>query len=409
MINYFETKSQPITLFMVLRAYKEVRANKGSGGVDKMTWEELDSNPFKYLYKLWNRLSSGSYFPQPVKEVEIKKKDGGIRKLGIPTLLDRIAQQVVRAYLEAKLDPLFHSDSYAYRKGYSAHQAISKAQERILNHDWVIDLDIRKFFDTIDHELMLKALKHYCKDKWVHLYVKRWLKAGIVTKAGIEIDSMTGTPQGGVISPLLANLFLHVAFDRWMQQTHPDKPFERYADDIVVHCKTDKQSKYVLKQIVQRLIKCKLTLHSEKTKIVNLRGISKEKYPRSFDFLGYTILPKWTFLKSSQRYKLMPKATMSRQSKSSVFEKLRKMQIHKIRKPIEKLAEELRPVLQGVINYYCKFGVYYTYRFWYQVNQRLLKWVNWEKGLGLGKAIRWLREVWKRSPNLFPHWKLVHP
>jgi group II intron reverse transcriptase/maturase len=409
MIDYFETKSQPITGFMVLQAYKEVRANKGSGGVDDMTWEALDFNIVKYVHLLWNRLSSGSYFPKPVKEVEIKKKDGGIRKLGIPTLLDRIAQQVVRTYLEPKLDPLFHPDSYAYRRGRKAHQAIATAQERTLNHDWVIDLDISKFFDTIDHELMMKALKHYCKDKWVLMYVERWLKAGIVTKEGKYIDSLTGTPQGGVISPLLANLFLHVAFDSWMRQNHPDKPFERYADDIVVHCKSDKQAKFVLKQIQKRLSKCKLTLHSVKTKIVNLRGISKEKYPRSFNFLGYTILPKWMFLKNSQRYKLIPRAVMSKQSQSSVFEKLRKMQIHKRRKPIEKLAEDLRPVLQGVMNYYCKFGVYYSYRFWYQVNQRLLKWVKWEKGLHITKAIRWLREVWKRSPNLFPHWKLVHP
>jgi len=394
---------------MVLRAYKEVQANKGSGGVDNITWEELDSNIVKYVHLLWNRLSSGSYFPQPVKEVEIKKKDGGIRKLGIPTLLDRIAQQVVRAYLEPKLDPLFHPNSYAYRKEHNAHQAIAKAQERTLNHDWVIDLDISKFFDTIDHELMLKALKHYCKANWVLMYAERWLKAGIVTKDGKLSDRQTGTPQGGVISPLLANLFLHVAFDSWMQQTHPDKPFERYADDVVVHCKSDKQAKFVLNQIRKRLSKCKLTLHIEKTKIVNLRGTSKEKYPRSFNFLGYTILPKWVFLKKSQRYKLIPMAVMSKESQSSVFEKLRKMQIHKRRKPIEKLAEDLRPVLQGEMNYYCKFGIYYTYRFWYQVNQRLLKWVKWEKGLSLGKAIHWLREEWKRRPNLFPHWKLVHP
>jgi len=409
MIDYHETKSQPVSRYMVLQAYKEVRANKGSGGVDEMTWAELESKLSQNIYLLWNRLSSGSYFPKPVKQVEIKKKDGGIRKLGVPTLLDRIAQQVVRAYLEPKLDPLFHSDSYAYRKGRNAHQAIAKAQERSFNHDWILDLDIQKFFDTIDHELMLKALKHYCNEPWVLMYVKRWLKAGIVTKEGMYTDSLTGTPQGGVISPLLANLFLHVAFDRWMQQNHPDKPFERYADDIVVHCKTDKQAKYMLGKISQRLKKCKLALHPDKTKILNLRGKSENKYPRSCNFLGFRLKPMHTFVKKSQKFRTIPMAIMSRQARSSVLEKLRKMQIHKRRKPIEQLADDLRPVLQGVINYFCKISAVYTWSLWYQVNQKLLKWVKWEKGLSLTKAIRWLREVWKRNPKLFPHWKLAHP
>jgi len=409
MIDYHETKSQPITRYMVLQAYREVRANKGSGGVDEMTWTDLDSKLPENIYLLWNRLSSGSYFPKPVKQVEIAKKDGGIRKLGIPTLLDRIAQQVVRAYLEPKLDPLFHSDSYAYRKGRNAHQAVAKAQERSFNHDWILDLDIRKFFDTIDHELMLKALQHYCNESWVLMYVERWLKAGIITKEGMYTDSLTGTPQGGVISPLLANLFLHVVFDKWMQQNHPDKPFERYADDIVVHCKTDKQAKYMLSKIGSRLKQCKLTLHSEKTKIVNLRGRSEKKYPRKCNFLGFTLKPVHTFVKKSQKFRTIPMAVMSREAKSRVLKKLCKMQLHKRRKPIERLADDLRPVLQGVINYFCKANSVYTWSFWYAVNQKLLKWVKWEKGLSLTKAIYWLRSVWKRNPKLFPHWKLAHP
>lgn len=394
---------------MVLQAYETVRANKGSGGVDEMTWEELDSNRAKYLYKLWNRLSSGSYIPMPVKEVEIKKKDGGVRKLGIPTLLDRIAQQVVRAQLEPQLDPLFHNDSYAYRKERSAHQAIAIAQKRCMTFDWVLDLDIKKFFDTIDHELMLKALSHYCKDKWVLMYVERWLKAGIITKEGQAINRLTGTPQGGVISPLLANLFLHVTFDSWMKEHHPDKPFERYADDIVVHCKTLRQSKFMRWQIEKRLEECKLTLHPEKTKIVNLRGISTEKYPRKFDFLGYTIKPVWTYVKSSNKFSLVVMAIMSTKSQSNVLEKIGNMSIHKYRKPIEKIAEKLNPILRGVINYYCKFSNNYTQYLWYRINQKLLKWVMWEKGLGLRAAIKWLKREWKRNPKLFSHWALVHP
>jgi len=394
---------------MVIQAYRKVRANKGSGGVDGMTWEEFESHKSENIYKLWNRLSSGSYYPMPVKEVEIRKKDGGVRKLGIPTLLDRIAQQVVRAYIEPTLDPLFHPDSYAYRKGRNAHQAIETAQKRSMYHDWVLDLDISKFFDTIDHEMMLKALRHYCKDKWVLMYVERWLKAGIITKEDISIDRLTGTPQGGVISPILANLFLHIAFDKWMQKHHPDKPFERYADDIVVHCKTAKQSKLMLKLIRERLSGCKLTLHPEKTKIVNLRGISDEKYPRSYDFLGYTIKPVWAFVKSSQKFRLLIMPVMSKKSQSSVYDKLRKLEIHKHRKPIEQLAEKLRPIFKGVMNYYCKFNSSYTHNFWYSINQKLLKWVRWEKDLGLKASIRWLKLIWKRNPRLFPHWELAHP
>jgi len=409
MTNYFETKSQPITMHMVLKAYENVRANKGSGGVDAMTWEELDSNLMPNLYKLWNRLSSGSYFPMPVKEVEIKKRDGGIRKLGIPTLLDRIAQQVVRSYLEPKLDPLFHNDSYAYRKGKSAHQAIETATNRIWTHDWVLKIDIRKFFDTLDHDLLIKALRHYCPDKWVLMYVERWLKAGVMTREGTYVESESGTPQGGVISPLLANLYLHVSFDAWMQKHHPEKPFERYADDIMVHLKTDKQSWYMLGQIKNRMKACKLTLHPEKTHIVNLRGITQDKYPRSVEFLGYTLKPVWSYIKASNRYKLLVMPIMSKSAQSRIFSELREMKLHKRRKPITELANDLRSYIQGKMNYYCKFNPKRTYRFWYQVNQKLLKWVKWQKGTSLLKSISWLREVWRHNPRLFPHWQLVHP
>jgi len=361
------------------------------------------------LYKLWNRLSSGSYFPMPVKEVEIKKRDGGIRKLGIPTLLDRIAQQVVRSYLEPKLDPLFHNDSYAYRKGKSAHQAIETATNRIWTHDWVLKIDIRKFFDTLDHDLLIKALRHYCPDKWVLMYVERWLKAGVMTREGTYVESESGTPQGGVISPLLANLYLHVSFDAWMQKHHPEKPFERYADDIMVHLKTDKQSWYMLGQIKNRMKESKLTLHPEKTHIVNLRGITQDKYPRSVEFLGYTLKPVWSYIKASNRYKLLVMPIMSKSAQSRIFSELREMNLHKRRKPITELANDLRSYIQGKMNYYCKFNPKRTYRFWYQVNQKLLKWVKWQKGTSLLKSISWLREVWRHNPRLFPHWQLVHP
>ena len=407
MIDYYEIKSQPITRVMVWEAYKKVRANKGSCGTDGMDWEELNSNLNRELYKLWNRLSSGSYFPMPVKEVIIKKKQGGARKLGVPTLLDRIAQQVVKTHLEPLLEPHFHKNSFGYRPSKSSHQAVAEAERNTFNHDFAIDLDIKSFFDTIDHELLMKALRFYCKDKWILLYVNRWLKAGIVKQGGSRIDRLTGTPQGGVISPLLANLFLHISFDKWMEKYHPEKPFERYADDIVVHCKTEKQVKFVLKQIQHRLNNCKLNLHPEKTKVINLRGIAERKYPKSYDFLGFTIRPNWC--KINNRMLLMPSIFISKKSESSVLKKFREMEIHKRRKPIEVIAKEMKPVIQGIINYYCKFSVGHTRYIWKQLNARILKWVKWEKGLYKYAAVKWLKEKYRQSPALFPHWKLVHP
>jgi group II intron reverse transcriptase/maturase len=343
----------------------------------------------------------------PVKEVTIKKKQGGKRKLGVPTIIDRIAQQVVKTHLEPKVEPLFHNSSYGYRPSRNCHQAVAQAERSAFNHDFVIDLDIKSFFDTIDHELLMKAVRFYCKDKWILLYVERWLKSGIVQQDGNQIDRLTGTPQGGVISPLLANIFMHVTFDKWMENNHPEKPFERYADDVVVHCKTEKQAIFVLKQIRQRLSFCKLSVHPGKTKIVNLRGTAKKKYTKSFDFLGFTIRPHWC--KINGRMLLVPSIFISAKSKSSVLEKFRDLQIHKRRKPIEEIAKELRPIIQGVINYYCKFSIGHTRNIWNQLNARLLKWVKWEKGLYKMASIRWLQKKYKELPSLFPHWKWVHP
>jgi group II intron reverse transcriptase/maturase len=407
MIDYYEIKSQPITRVMVLQAYKKVRANKGSGGVDDMDWEWLDNNLKTELYKLWNRLTSGSYFPMPVKEVSIKKKGGGERKLGIPTLLDRIAQQVAKTHFERILEPHFHNSSFGYRPARNCHQAVEQANRNTYDHDFVIDMDIKGFFDTIDHDLLMKAVRFYCQDKWILLYVERWLKAGIVQQDSTYIDRLTGTPQGGVISPLLANLFLHVGFDKWMEINHPEKPFERYADDVVVHCKTEKQAIFMLKRIGERLQKCKLKLHPVKTKIVNVRGRSEKKYPKSYDFLGFTIRPHW--VKVNGKMMLMPSMFMSRKSKNSVVEKFKEWNIHKRRKPLEVIASELRPIIQGIINYYCKFSANHTREIWNQLNTRLLKWVKWEKGLYKMASIRWLRKKYTEFPLLFPHWKLVNP
>lgn len=406
MIDYYETKSQPITRKMVWHAYQKVKSNKGSFGVDKMDWVALDSKLKFHLYKLWNRLSSGSYFPEAVREVTIKKKSGGERKLGIPTLLDRIAQEVVKTHLERIVEPQFHDSSFGYRPNRSCHQAVERATHQAFTHNWLIDLDIKSFFDTIDHELLMKAVKHYCNDKWVLLYVQRWLTAGIVQQDGCYVDRISGTPQGGVISPLLANIFLHVTFDKWMEQYHGGKPFERYADDIVVHCKSERQALYLLKEIRQRFMNCKLKVHDGKTRIVNIRGSSEQKYPKKFDFLGFTIEPHYTRVKGGV-CKVLPRSVISKHSISSVLEKFKA--IHKKRVSIEELAHELNPVIRGVINYYCKFWSYHTQSLWRALNKRLQKWVRWEKNLYVMASVRWLKTKFAERPGLFAHWKLVRP
>jgi RNA-directed DNA polymerase len=406
MIDYYETKSQPITQVMVWQAYRKVRQSQGSGGVDGMSWAALESNLSGHLYKLWNRLSSGSYFPQPVKAVQIPKKGGGFRPLGIPTLLDRIAQQVVKHHLEKQLEPLFDGSSFGYRPGRSAHDAVAQSQRNCFDHDFALDLDIAGFFDTIDHGLMMRALRHYCPDKWVHLYVSRWLEADVMEGMNVR-KRLTGTPQGGVISPLLANLFLHVAFDAWMRRDHPEKPFERYADDIVVHCKTEKQAQFMLRAITRRLASCRLTLHPVKTKIVNLRGRSQVRYARQYDFLGFSIRPVQREVNGKRM--LLPGTFVSTRSKKAMRSKFRSMELHKLRQPIEELARRLNPIVRGLVNYFQKFWHGGMRDVWNGLNHRLLKWVKWEKGLYKHASVRWLKAQHKARPGLFEHWKLVQP
>jgi group II intron reverse transcriptase/maturase len=407
MTDYYETKSQPITRLMVWQAYWKVRANKGGAGIDGMNWEVMDKNRKPLLYKLWNRLTSGSYFPPPVKGVGIKKKDGGTRELGIPTILDRIAQEVVRAHLEPILEPKFHDSSYGYRKGRNCHMAVEQATKNSLQNHWAIDLDIKGFFDSIDHDLMLTAVKHYCNEPWVLMYVERWLKAGVMQSNGILRSKLNGTPQGGVISPLLSNLFLHVAFDKWMEKNHSEKPFERYADDIVIHCKTEKQALYLKSLIEKRMRRCKLDLHPVKTKIVHFRGEATRKYPRSLDFLGFTI--RLQLVQTKVGAKLMTTSVISRKARKSILEKFRSLHLHKKRGNIERLSKLLTPIVRGLMNYYCKFWSGHTKYIWHRLNIRLTKWIRWEKDLSTRASIKYLKAKYKENPGLFPHWKLVHP
>ena len=275
----FETKSTtvPITKEMVREAYRKVKANKGSAGVDEQDLKKFEENLSKNLYKIWNRMSSGSYFPQPVKEVIIPKANGGERKLGIPTVSDRVAQEVVKAYIKPRLEQVFMPNSYGYRPHKSAHQALEIVRENVRKYAWVIDMDIKSFFDEVEHELLMKAVDRHVDEKWVKMYIRRWLETPVQTKEGLVNKAGQGTPQGGVISPQLANLFLHYVLDKWLEKTFPTVSFVRYADDVVVHCISEQQSQYVLEGIKRRLKECKLRLSEEKTKITYCQDYRRPK------------------------------------------------------------------------------------------------------------------------------------
>ena len=279
----------------VWEAYKQVKANRGAAGIDGQSIEDFERDLSNNLYRIWNRMCSGSYFPPPVRRVDIPKGDSGkTRPLGIPAVADRIAQTVVKRYLEPILEPKFHKDSYGYRPGKSAHDALAVARQRCWQRDWVLDLDIESFFDRIDWELLMRAVRQHTDCKWVLLYIERWLRAPVSMPDGTLVRRERGTPQGSVISPVLANLFLHYAFDCWMQREHPDIPFERYADDAICHCRSEAQALELRQALAQRFAECRLQLHPQKTKVVYCNDANRPgKYPeRCFDFLGYTFRPR---------------------------------------------------------------------------------------------------------------------
>ncbi len=414
MIKSMDTKSQPISKRMVWEAYKKVRANKGSAGIDQVSLQDYEANLSKNLYKLWNRLSSGSYFPPPVKEVEIPKRDGKKRKLGIPTVGDRIAQMVAKDRLEEQLDKLFDPSSYGYRKNKSAHEAVKSCQQNCWQYDWVIDMDIKGFFDNISHDLMMKALMRHTEERWVLIYVERWLKAPLAGKTGTISQRDKGTPQGGVISPLLANLYLHYAFDKWMRIHQPEIRFERYADDVVVHCKSYEESARIKLLIKERLATCQLTLHEEKTKIVYCKKSGRDiKYPLvSFDFLGYEFKPRRTIDRRGRIFTGFNPG-ISAKSRKRINDELKRMSLHTWSTVgIERIAEVLNPKLRGWINYYGKFRKSDMDYLWSSLNLRLIKWARRKYKRFKGstrQAADWLRGVYRMNQNLFAHWKYASP
>lgn len=403
-------KSFEITKKLVVEAYKRVKANGGAAGVDGQTITMFEENLKDNLYKLWNRMSSGSYFPPAVRYVEIPKSDGKVRVLGIPTVSDRVAQMVVKMCLEPKIEPHFHPDFYGYRPGKSAHDALGMARQRCWRYDWCVDLDIKGFFDNLDHELVMRAVRKHTDCKWVLLYVERWLKAPGQQKDGTLIERDKGTPQGGVISPLLANLFLHYAFDKWMQRNHPSNPFERYADDVLAHCKTEAEAVTLKEAIRQRLQDCKLELHPEKTRIVYCKDEDRRGtyVNEKFDFLGYTFRPR----RSKNRYGkyfINFSPAVSDKAAKSMRQTMRSWRLQlRSDKSIEDLGHMFYSTINGWINYYGKFYKSELYPVFAHLNRLLVRWVmrKYKRLKGHQRnATYWIGKVAKREPHLFPHWR----
>jgi RNA-directed DNA polymerase len=406
-----EAKPFSISKQEVWEAYQKVKANHGAAGVDGQSIAEFETRVKDNLYRLWNRMSSGSYFPPPVRTVTIPKADGGARKLGIPTVSDRIAQMVVKSRLEPVVDPLFHPDSYGYRPGKSALEAVGQTRQRCWKLDWVIDLDIKGFFDNIDHDLLMRAVKKHAKEKWVVLYIERWLKAPAQAEDGHVTERGKGTPQGGVVSPLLANLFLHYAFARWMQRTYPQLPFERYADDAIVHCRTEAEAQEVQRAIAVRMQECRLELHPEKTKIVYCKDEDRRgTYPNEqFDFLGYTFRPRRSKNWKGKFFINFSPAVADKAGKAMRAE-MRSWQLHlRSDKSIEDLSRMCNLQVRGWLQYYGRYYRSALYPIMRQLDRSLARWAyrKYKKLRGhKRRAAHWIARISRRDPGLFAHWQM---
>ena len=407
-----EAKPYDIPKQLVWEAYQRVKANRGAAGVDGESLAMFEKDLKGNLYKIWNRLSSGSYFPPPVRLVEIPKESGGTRPLGIPTVGDRVAQTVVKMVLEPLVEPLFHPDSYGYRPGRSALDAVGMTRKRCWDADWVIDLDIKAFFDSLDHGLVERAVAHHTDLPWVRLYIGRWLRAPVQRPDGSTEPRTKGTPQGGVISPLLANLFLHYAFDAWMQRTYPGILFERYADDVIVHCRSEKQARSVLDAIRDRFAQCGLELHPTKTRIVYCKDNDRRgKYEHiSFDFLGYTFQPR----RAKDRWgkffvSFLP--AISNKAAKSIRATIRqwKMASSRNNQRLEDLAQLVNPSVRGWMNYYGRFYRSKCVHVLHHLNEALAAWAR-RKYKRLRRreraSMHWLGRIARQEPNLFVLWQL---
>lgn len=396
---------------LVWEAYRRVKANKGAAGVDGESIEEFERDLAGNLYKLWNRLSSGSYFPPPVRAVEVPKAGGrGVRVLGVPTVVDRVAQTVVKMYLEPGVEPVFHLDSYGYRPRRSALDAVVRCRQRCFRSDWVLDLDIRAFFDSVPHDLVLRAVAHHTDQRWVLLYVERWLQAPLQQEDGSLVERDRGTPQGSAISPLLANLFMHYAFDAWMAREFPAVPFERYCDDVVVHCSSEQQARQVRDAVAGRLADCRLEMNAEKTHIVYCKDSRRKRsYEHErFVFLGYTFRPRLAKDRTGKHFTgFLP--GVSEEALKAMGRELRSWRLHlRSGRSLTDLARDINIIVRGWINYYGRFYKTALNPLLARINEYLVRWAQ-RKYKRLRRHNRraraWLVSVARRDPGLFVHWQ----
>ena len=395
---------------LVWEAYRKVAANKGAAGVDGQSIAKFEQDLQGNLFKLWNRLSSGSYFPPPVRAVEIPKKAGGIRMLGVPTVADRIAQTVVCMVLEPEAEQVFHPDSYGYRPGRSALQAVATARQRCWENDWVIDMDIRAFFDTVPWDLVLRAVRRHTRQAWILLYVRRWLEAPLQRPDGTVVSRTMGTPQGSALSPLLANLFMHYAFDAWMARTHPAVTFERYCDDVVVHCRSKAQALVVWNAIASRLAECGLELHPVKTRLVYCKDSSRSGSfeHEQFTFLGYTFRPRLAKSRTG-RFFVSFSPAVSREALVRIRRTIRSWRIHRRSDmTFAEIVARINTYVTGWIAYYGRFYKSVLYAAFRGLNVYLTRWAMRKyKSLkhSRKKAWAWLEHVEQRAPGMFAHWR----
>jgi len=396
----------------VYEAYKAVKSKGGAAGVDGQTIEQFEADLKNNLYKIWNRMSSGSYFPPPVRAVSIPKKSGGQRILGVPTVADRVAQMVVKQVIEPDLDPAFLPDSYGYRPRKSALDAVGVTRKRCWKYDWVLEFDIKGLFDNIDHTLLLRAVRKHVTCKWALLCIERWLTAPMVQEDGTIIERSQGTPQGGVVSPILSNLFMHYTFDLWMTRTHPDLPWCRYADDGLVHCRSEREAEAVKAELQARLAECQLDLHPTKTKIVYCKDAHrKETYPNvKFDFLGYCFRPRWVKRLRDNTMFCGFNPAVSPAALKTMRSTIRDLGIrHRTQMSLADIALQINPLLRGWIEYYGRYAPSALAPVLRYVNQTLLAWAMRKfKRFAAHKirASRFLQSIAKTNAELFVHWRI---
>jgi group II intron reverse transcriptase/maturase len=411
MIFEEKTRTQPISREQVWASWKRIKQGGKGMGIDQVSVEMIEANPRKYLYPLWNRLSSGSYFPPAVREYAIPKGDGKERILGIPTILDRVAQDVIKQELETIAEPLFHSSSFGYRPNKNAHQAIEQCAKNCWERWYVVDVDIKGFFDNIEHEQMLNMLGKLTTKKHILLYCERWLKAPMQSKDGTLKQRTKGSPQGGVISPLLANIYLNESFDNWITETQPRIVFERYADDIVIHTRSIEQSKFIHDKLKVRLKQYGLELSESKTKIVycyrTVRRFKEGKdVPVSFDFLGFTFKPRICQREDGQKF-WGYRPAISMKSQKRILTECKKLAFQNwVYMDIYKLSQVLTPKIRGWIYYYGKERLGDMQKIFNLINRRIATWIQKKFKLRtLAQAYNKMKRIIKSFPTIFEHWK----